>query len=94
MSARPAGEHGEYVGVERRLRPQLRMIFERAYELVYPFFDPQNTWAGHTLEHLAFRNLRESFPQLDAQEVEEIVAAAQQVYVTRHAPEGRHPFKR
>jgi hypothetical protein len=97
------GEHGAALAprdedgppyVERRIHPRLRELFERAYDLVLPFFDPVNRWGDASLDHLAYRVLRENFPQLSSEEVEEVVLAAHRVYVTRHAPSGRHPFKR
>ena len=48
--------------------------------MVEPFFDPTNTWGGHTHEHLAFRALHERFPDLSAEEVLIIVIAAKRVF--------------
>lgn len=94
MSEADTGAGAPVAPDERRVNHALRGIFEEAYELIHPFFDPHNAWGGHSLEHLAFRVLREHFPQISAHEVEEIVAAAHRVYTTRHLPEGRHPFRR
>ncbi len=81
-------------GTDRRVNVKLRSIFEQAYELIHPFFDPRNSWGGQPLDLMAFRALRELYPQLGSDEAEEVVAAAHHVYLTRHAPEGQHPFKK
>jgi hypothetical protein len=65
---------------ERRVNLKLREIFVDAYDIVEPFFDPANTWAGQPHEHLAFRALHERFPQLAAEEVLIIVTAARRVF--------------
>jgi hypothetical protein len=65
---------------ERRVNLRLRQIFVEAYDVVEPFFDPKNTWGGHTHEHLAFRALHERFPDLSAEEVLVIVMAAKRVF--------------
>ena len=44
---------------DRRQNPQFRELFDAAYVMVEPFFDPNAGWGGHSLEHLAFRVLRE-----------------------------------
>jgi hypothetical protein len=67
-------------GAERRVNLRLREIFIEAYDVVEPFFDPANAWAGHGYEHLAFRALHERFPDLSSQEVFVIVAAAKRVF--------------
>jgi len=72
--------------VERRREPEIRALFVEAYEILEPFFDPQNRWAGHTHEHLAFRTLHEHFPQLSPQQVQTIVEAARRVFATGAAP--------
>jgi len=66
--------------VERRVNLRLREIFVEAYDVVEPFFDPKNTWAGKTHEHLAFRALHERFPDLSSEEVLVIVIAAKRVF--------------
>lgn len=71
---------------ERRTSPQLRTIFIEAYDIVEPFFDPQNAWGGHTHEHLAFRALHERFPNLSGEEVLIIVTAAKRVFGSGRKP--------
>lgn len=66
--------------IERRVNLRLREVFVEAYDVVEPFFDPDNTWGGHTHEHLAFRALHEHFPDLTPEEVLVIVTAAKRVF--------------
>lgn len=66
---------------DRRSNPELRIIFERAYDIVRPFFDASNSWTtGHGHESLAYRALREGFPELGPQQMAIIVTAAQRVF--------------
>jgi hypothetical protein len=65
---------------ERRKAPELRGIFVDAYDILQPFFDQANSWAGHTHEHLAYRALHERFPNLSGEQVFIIVAAAKRVF--------------
>lgn len=75
---------------DRRQNPQLRQIFDSAYAMIEPFFDPGAGWGGHSLEHLAFRVLRENFPQLSSEEVHVIVVAAHRVFIERHPQRSGH----
>jgi len=65
---------------DRRTNPRLRQVFVEAYDVVEPFFNPDNAWGGHTHEHLAFRALHERFPDLSGEEVFIIVMAAKRVF--------------
>lgn len=73
-------------GSERRGNVRLRAVFIDAYDVVQPFFDQANNWAGQTHEHLAYRALHERFPDLSGQEVFTIVAAAKRVFSTSGKP--------
>lgn len=77
-------------GSERRQNLHLRNLFETAYAMVEPFFDPETGWGGHSLEHLAYRTLRENFPDLDVGEVHSLVVAAHRVYIQRHPEKSTH----
>jgi len=68
---------------ERRQELQLREVFDSAYPLVEPFFDPANSWGGQTLEHLAFRVMREHYPQVSGDEIYVFISAAKRVYNER-----------
>ena len=71
---------------ERRGNSRLREIFVAAYDVMQPFFDQNNSWAGQTHEHLAYRALHERFPDLTTQDVFTLVAAAKRVFSTSGQP--------
>ncbi|MDD5177049.1 MAG: hypothetical protein PHQ05_11575 [Sterolibacterium sp.] len=68
---------------DRRQQLLLREVFDKAYMLIEPFFDPGNQWGGKTLEHLAFRVMREHFPQVSSDEIYVFIEAAKRVYSER-----------
>lgn len=78
---------------ERRQNPRLRSAFDDAFAIIEPFFDPEQGWAGQSLEHLAYRIVRENFPGLDAEEVHALVVVAHRVYIERH-PGGSDHLRR
>lgn len=67
-------------GDDRRVNVRVRAMFVEAYDILEPFFDPANAWAGQMHEHLAFRALHERFPTMSAEEVLVIVTAAKRVF--------------
>lgn len=71
---------------ERRENLQLRAIFPAACEALKPFFAPGGEWGGAGHEHLAYRTLKEQFPQLSAQESFIAVATAKRLYVSGNFP--------
>lgn len=71
--------------VERRTDARLREMFENAYVLIEPFFDPANSWGGQTLEFLAFRVMREHYPHVSREEVLAFISAAKRIYGERNA---------
>jgi hypothetical protein len=75
---------------DRRRNARLRGLFDTAYAMIEPFFDPDQGWGGHSLEHLAFRVLRENFPDLSGEEVHTIVVAAHRVYIERYPARSAH----
>ena len=75
---------------ERRQNTKLRAMFDTAYVMLEPFFDPEQGWAGHSLEHLAFRILRENFSELSSEEVHSVVVAAHRVYIERNPMRSAH----
>lgn len=85
MTTPESGTNGE-----RRQNFALRDTFDAAYPLIEPFLDPDAGWGGHSLEHLAFRVLRENFPALSAGEVHVLVVAAHRVYIDRHPQRSAH----
>ena len=89
--------------LERRSSPRLRSVFDTAYAMVEPFFDPATGWVGPSLALLTFRVVRENFAELSGDEVHSLVVAAHRAYIDRN-PEGsdhlprpgeiRQPFAR
>lgn len=75
---------------DRRSNTKLRGLFDTAYVMIEPFFDPAQGWGGHSLEHLAFRVLRENFSELSSEEVHTIVVAAHRVYIERNPSRSDH----
>lgn len=65
---------------DRRQYHRVREIFEEAYALIAPFFATENRWANSTLDHLAYRVVRDHYPELSAAEVHVLVVAAKRVY--------------
>lgn len=83
-------DNQSYVGADRRENASLRLIFDSAYLMIEPFFDPNAGWAGRSLEHLAFRVLRENFPSLSDSEVHTIITAAHRVYIDKNPDNSAH----
>lgn len=75
---------------DRRVNRQLRQLFDNAYAMIEPFFDPAAGWGGRSLEHLAFRVLRENFPQMSADEVHAVIVAAHRLYINRNPTGSEH----
>lgn len=73
-------------GADRRTNPELRAVFVAAYDVIRPFFDEANNWAGHGHEHLAYHALRENFPDMSAEQIFIIVAAAKRVFLSGGRP--------
>lgn len=70
---------------ERRSRDDLRALFEQAYTLVSPFFEPENSWSGRPLETLAFHTLRDRLPELSEADARHLVAAVGRAWRERKA---------
>ncbi|MPM61019.1 hypothetical protein SDC9_107873 [bioreactor metagenome] len=49
--------------------------------MIEPFFAKENRWANVSLDHLAYRVVRDHYPELSAIEVHVLVMAAHRVYV-------------
>lgn len=75
---------------DRRRNARLRGVFDTAYVMIEPFFDPDQGWGGHSLEHLAFRVLRENFTELSSEEVHTVIVAAHRVYIERNPGRSSH----
>ncbi len=73
---------------ERRKNLALRELVDQAYALIEPFFDPANAWNGQTLEHLAYRVVRERLPGIPPADVQIIVSVATRIYRSRNPAQG------
>ena len=71
---------------DRRTDSGRRELFLDVYDVLLPFFDPANQWAGQDHRHLAYRALHERFPQLPPETVTVFVSAAQQVFSSGRTP--------
>jgi hypothetical protein len=69
---------------ERRKNLTLRELVDNAYLIVEPFFDPLNAWNGQTLEHLAYRVVRDRLPDIPPEDVQIIVSASTRMYRAKH----------
>ncbi|BAL23315.1 hypothetical protein [Azoarcus sp. KH32C] len=70
---------------DRRQHHRVREIFAEACEKLAPFFAPENRWGNVTLDHLAYRVVRENYPELSFEEVHVLVLAAHRVYTQSHS---------
>lgn len=77
-------------GDERRRNLRLRTLFDTAFVMIEPFFDPAQGWGGQSLMHLAFRVVRDNFPELTSEEVHTLVVAAHRVYIDRNPGGSEH----
>jgi hypothetical protein len=74
---------------DRRRDLQLRAVFDEVYARVEGFFDPARTWGGPPLTQWVHRVVSESYPQLDATQVQALAQAAHRVYRARHSSGAR-----
>lgn len=70
------------------VRPDPRLasaMFPAPYEAIRPFFQTCTQWgAGGDQTHLAFRTLKDHFPELSSQEVFVIIVTAQRMFGHGH----------
>ena len=71
---------------DRRQHHHVREIFEDACQLIAPFFATENRWGNATLDHLAYRVIREHYPELAFGEVHVLVVAAKRLH-SGHTPQ-------
>ena len=88
---RPTDSPDPSVRTERRKYHRVREIFEEAYELVAPFFAKENRWGNATLDHLAYRVVRDHYPELSFEEVHVLVVATKRVYSELEAEDAAKP---
>lgn len=83
MSEADPSNPSSNVGVERRKHLRVRAVFDEAIELIEPFFAPENQWGSRSLDHLAYRTLRDRYPEMSYDEVHVLVVAARRVFASR-----------
>lgn len=66
--------------LERRKYDHVREIYAEASALIAPFFAKENRWGNVTLDHLAYRVIRERYPELAFEEVHVLVVASRRLY--------------
>ena len=71
---------------ERRSNHDLRERFVVVFEVLKPFFDSNNHWAGHSHEHFAYRAVKERFPELSSQDCFIAVATAKRMLASGTMP--------
>ena len=71
---------------ERRTNDALRLIFPVVCEALRPFFDATNHWQGQSHEHLAYRTLKERFPELSGQDSFVAVTTVKRLFATDKFP--------
>lgn len=65
---------------ERRIRPDLRRIFEESIERLGPFFNSGLDSSDTPMEYWAARTLRDMHPELSTQDIRMLVNAAYRYY--------------
>lgn len=88
MSDEPVRSAG--AASEHRQDPRLRSVFDDAFAMIEPFFDLRQGWSGRSLEHLAYRIVRDNFPELSPEEVHTVLVVAHRLYIERHPDESAH----
>ncbi len=68
---------------ERRGHPEVRAIFEDAYQIAIPFLDPSAGLGGSPMIRHVYIRLREAFPALTQQQISLLVPALQRAYGER-----------
>lgn len=64
---------------ERRSNPVLRQRFVLVFQVLRPYFDASQQWAGQSQEHFAYRALKEHFPDMSSQDCFIAVATARRM---------------
>lgn len=60
--------------------PPDRLVFPPAYEALRPFFDHRTQWGSSGQEVLAYRTLKDHFPELSPQEIFLTVITAKRLF--------------
>jgi hypothetical protein len=69
-------------------RRKIDLVFPPPYEALRPFFDRRTQWGGSGGQQvLAYRTLKDHFPELSPQEIFLTIITAQQLFQTGGTPE-------
>lgn len=72
-------DHNGVTHTDRRQQRHLREVFDGFRAVVAPFVQNDASWGAGNLSYLARRQIQESFPQLDAQEINVLINAVSRV---------------
>lgn len=86
---KPAPQHDTHKQ-ERRMRPDLRKVFEESIHRLAPFFNSGMDSSDTPMEYWAARTLREMHPELSTQDIRVLVNAAYRYHkeLRARAPNG------
>lgn len=68
---------------ERRARPDLRDVFEKAYVVAFPLLDPAQNLQGASSAHFLRVVLRDTFPGLHQQDIAILSVSIERVFRER-----------
>lgn len=63
-------------------RRKQSLVYPPPYEALRPFFDRRTQWGGSGQEVLAYRTLKDHFPELSPQEIFLTIITARQLFQT------------
>jgi hypothetical protein len=63
------------------MKPQFTLVYPPAYEALRPFFDRRTQWGSSAQVVLAYRTLKDHFPELSPQEVFLTVITARHLFL-------------
>lgn len=72
-------------GVDRRTRPNLRALFDHAYQVAFPLLDPKQSGSSHFLRIV----LHETFPDLHQQDIAILSVSVERVFRERSKSAGQ-----
>jgi hypothetical protein len=70
------------------MKPQVTLVYPPTYEALRPFFDRRTQWGSSAQVVLAYRTLKDHFPELSPQEVFLTVITAQHLFCGHVDTEG------
>jgi hypothetical protein len=75
--------------IERRTRPHLRDMFERAYDVAYPLLDSLQNLKSPGSAHFLRVTLHDAFPELHQQDIAILSVSVECVYRKRSKSENQ-----